>query len=161
VRVGIGFDVHRFDDARLLVLGGVTIGGARGLAGHSDADVLCHAIADAVLGAASLGDIGEHFPPGDPKWKDASGLLLLERVREMAQAAGYTVGSVDAVVVLAEPKISPFRDAMKANIGAALDLSPDAVGVKATTTDGLGAIGRGEGAACTAVALVEDARAGS
>jgi 2-C-methyl-D-erythritol 2,4-cyclodiphosphate synthase len=154
VRVGIGFDVHRFDDARPLVLGGVTIAGARGLAGHSDADVLCHAIADAVLGAANLGDIGEHFPPGDPEWKDASSLVLLERVREMTAAAGYRVGSVDAVLVLESPKIAPYRSEMRRNVASALDVDPDAVGVKATTTDGLGAIGRGEGVACTAVALV-------
>ena len=150
--------MHRFDDGRPLILGGVTISGARGLAGHSDADVLCHAIADAVLGAANLGDIGEHFPPTDPQWKDASSLALLGRVREMTHEAGYRVSSVDAVLVLAQPKIAPFRDEMKRNVGAALNLPADAVGVKATTTDGLGAIGRGEGAACTAVALVEKAR---
>jgi len=155
LRAGIGFDVHRFDDARPLILGGVTIEGHPGLTGHSDADVLCHAVADAVLGAANLGDIGEHFPPGDPQWKDASSLTLLDRVREMTSAAGYRVSSVDAVLVLESPKIAPFRDEMKANVARALDVSPDVVGVKATTTDGLGAIGRGEGAACTAVALLE------
>lgn len=154
MRAGIGFDVHRFDDARPLVLGGVTIEGHPGLAGHSDADVLCHAVADAVLGAASLGDIGEHFPSGDPRWKDASSLALLGRVRELTIAAGYRVSSVDAVLVLRSPTVAPYREAMKANVAGALGVAPDAVGVKATTTDGLGAIGRGEGAACTAVALV-------
>jgi 2-C-methyl-D-erythritol 2,4-cyclodiphosphate synthase len=157
VRAGIGFDVHRFDDDRPLVLGGVTIAGERGLAGHSDADVLCHAIADAVLGAANLGDIGEHFPASAPEWKDVSSLVLLRHVAGMTRQAGYRVANVDAVLVLEAPKIAAYRDEMRKNIGSALDLEPDAVGVKATTTDGLGAIGRGEGAACTAVALVEPA----
>jgi len=155
LRVGIGFDVHRFDDARPLVLGGVTIEGARGLAGHSDADVLCHAVADAVLGATGLGDIGEHFPPGAAEWKDVASLLLVRRAAEMARAAGYRVTSVDAVLMLESPKIAPFREEMKRNVGDALGTEPSVVGVKATTTDGLGAVGRGEGAACMAVALVE------
>jgi 2-C-methyl-D-erythritol 2,4-cyclodiphosphate synthase len=158
LRVGIGFDVHRFDDDSPLVLGGVTIGGARGLAGHSDADVLCHAVADAVLGATGLGDIGEHFPPGAAEWKDASSVLLLRRVGEMVKGAGYRVTSVDAVLMLESPKIASFRDVMRQNIGTALAIEPDVVGVKAPTTDGLGTVGRGEGAACMAVALVERAR---
>ncbi len=147
--------MHRFDDDRPLVLGGVTIEGARGLAGHSDADVICHAVADAVLGATGLGDIGEHFLPGSAEWKDASSLLLLRRVGEMSGAAGYRVTSVDAVLLLESPKIASFRDEMRRNIGTALVIEPDVVGVKATTTDGLGTVGRGEGAACIAVALVE------
>ena len=149
--------MHRFDDDRPLVLGGVTIPGGRGLAGHSDADVLCHAVADAVLGATGLGDIGEQFPPGSAEWKDASSLLLLRRVGEMGRSAGYAVTSVDSVLMLESPKIASFRDEMSRNIGAALAITPDAVGVKATTTDGLGTVGRGEGAACMAVALVERA----
>jgi 2-C-methyl-D-erythritol 2,4-cyclodiphosphate synthase len=155
VRVGIGFDVHRFDASRPLILGGVRVPGAPGLAGHSDADVLCHAIGDAVLGAASLGDIGEHFPPGAPEWKDASSLVLLERIAAMARDAGCLVTSVDAVVMLEAPRIAPFRHEMKENVGRALGMDAGSVGVKATTTEGLGPVGRGEGAACMAVALVE------
>jgi len=149
--------VHRFDASRTLILGGVAIPGAPGLAGHSDADVLCHALADAVLGAASLGDIGEHFPPGAAEWKDASSIDLLGRASAMAREAGYRVASVDAVIVLESPKIGPFRDDMRRNVGRALDTDPACVGVKATTSDGLGAVGRGEGAACMAVALLERA----
>jgi 2-C-methyl-D-erythritol 2,4-cyclodiphosphate synthase len=155
VRVGIGFDVHRFDTSRPLILGGVRVPDAPGLAGHSDADVLCHAIADAVLGAASLGDIGEHFPPGAPEWKDASSIALLERVGEMVREAGRRVTSVDAVVLLESPKIAALRSEMKENVGRALAIDAGCVGVKATTTEGLGSVGRGEGAACMAVALVE------
>jgi len=153
VRVGIGFDVHQFDESRPLILAGVLFPEAPGLAGHSDADVICHAVADAVLGAAGLGDIGEYFPSGAPEWKDASSLVLLGRVGEIVREAGYRVSSVDAVVLLEAPKIGAFRDEMRRNLGRALDT--DAIGVKATTTDGLGSVGRGEGAACMAVALVE------
>jgi 2-C-methyl-D-erythritol 2,4-cyclodiphosphate synthase len=153
LRVGIGYDVHRFEPGRPLVLGGVTIPDTPGLAGHSDADVVCHAVADAVLGACGLGDIGEHFPPGAPEWKDASSLTLLARVTDMARRSGYRVGSIDAVLMLEAPKVSAFRDQMKQNL--ARILGTQAVGVKATTAEGLGAIGRGEGAACMAVALVE------
>jgi 2-C-methyl-D-erythritol 2,4-cyclodiphosphate synthase len=153
LRVGIGFDVHRFDSGRPLVLAGVTIPDAPGLAGHSDADVVCHAVADAVLGACGLGDIGEHFPPGAPEWKDASSITLLERVAEMARDSGRRVTSVDAVLMLESPKISPVREEMQRNLRRVL--RTEDVGVKATTTEGLGAVGRGEGAACMAVALVE------
>lgn len=155
MRVGIGLDVHAFDPSRVLVLGGVTIPDAPGLAGHSDADVVCHAIADAMLGAAALGDIGKHFPPGDPQWKDASSLLLLERVGEMTRAAGFAVANVDVVLVLEAPKVAEHRDAMRENIARALHTDAGRVGVKATTTEGLGWIGRGEGAACAAVALLQ------
>jgi 2-C-methyl-D-erythritol 2,4-cyclodiphosphate synthase len=155
LRAGIGFDVHAFDESRPLVLGGVTIPGARGLAGHSDADVVCHAVADAMLGAAALGDIGDHFPPDDPEWKDASSLVLLGRVAGMTRSAGYTVASLDAVVLLESPKIAAFKNEMRANIAGAAGADPGCVGVKATTTEGLGLIGRGEGAACMAVALLQ------
>jgi 2-C-methyl-D-erythritol 2,4-cyclodiphosphate synthase len=155
LRAGIGFDVHAFDASRPLVLGGVTIPGAPGLAGHSDADVVCHAVADAMLGAVALGDIGDHFPPGDPEWKDASSLLLLARVAGMTRSAGYTVASLDAVVLLESPKIAAFKDEMRANIAGAAGADPGCVGVKATTTEGLGLVGRGEGAACMAVALLQ------
>lgn len=157
MRVGIGFDVHRFDESRPLVLGGVTVPGGPGLAGHSDADVVCHAVADALLGAAALGDIGDHFPETDPQWKDVSSVHLLAGVREMLTGRGLTVSSVDATLLLEAPKIAPHRAAMRANIAKALDLDVDRVSVKATTTEGLGTVGRGEGAACMAVALLSDA----
>ena len=155
MRIGIGFDVHRFDPSRPLILGGVTIPGSPGLAGHSDADVVCHALADAILGAASLGDLGEHFPPGAVEWKDISSLVILQRAGEMAREPGHRVASVDAVVLIEAPMLAPFRDEMRKNIARALDIEADSVGLKATTTEGLGAIGRGEGAACMAVALLE------
>jgi 2-C-methyl-D-erythritol 2,4-cyclodiphosphate synthase len=155
VRVGIGFDVHRFDPARAMVLGGVTIPDSPGLAGHSDADVLCHAVADAVLGAANLGDLGEHFPDGDPRWKNASSLSLLESVAAMAREAGWTISSVDAVVLLEVPKLAPYRDEMRSNLAVSLRTDADVVSVKASTTEGLGLVGRREGAACMAVVMLE------
>jgi 2-C-methyl-D-erythritol 2,4-cyclodiphosphate synthase len=155
MRVGIGFDVHRFDATRRLVLGGVTIEGAPGLAGHSDADVLSHAVADAVLGAAALGDLGSHFPDTDPAHKDASSLALLRHVVELVEAAGYRVTSVDATLLLEAPKIAPYVAQMRESLAGALGVGPECVGVKATTTEGLGTVGRGEGAACMAVALLQ------
>jgi 2-C-methyl-D-erythritol 2,4-cyclodiphosphate synthase len=153
VRAGIGFDVHRFDPSRRLILGGVTIPDAPGLAGHSDADVLTHAVADAVLGAAGLGDLGEHFPDSDEQWRGISSIDLLERVAAML---GGRVISIDATVLLEAPKLAAFRDEMRTNLAAALGMSPEAVSVKASTTDGLGTVGRGEGAACMAVALIDE-----
>lgn len=155
VRSGIGFDVHRFDPDRPLVLGGVTIPGASGLAGHSDADVLCHAVADALLGAANLGDLGTHFPDTDPAWKDASSLEMLGRVKVMLSGCGYDVASIDATVVLESPKIGSYRGQMCSNIARALRIDVGRVSVKATTTEGLGLVGRGEGAACMAVAVLQ------
>jgi 2-C-methyl-D-erythritol 2,4-cyclodiphosphate synthase len=160
MRIGIGFDVHRFDEARPLVLGGVTVPGGPGLAGHSDADVVCHAIADALLGAAAMGDIGDHFPDTDPRWKDVSSVDLLSAVREMVAEAGLTVASVDATLLLEAPKIAPFRDQMRTVISLALGMDAGRVSVKATTTEGLGTVGRGEGAACMAVALLSPTRVG-
>ncbi|MEX2393237.1 MAG: 2-C-methyl-D-erythritol 2,4-cyclodiphosphate synthase [Actinomycetota bacterium] len=154
MRAGIGFDVHAFDASRPLILGGVTIPGAPGLAGHSDADVISHAIADAILGAAGLGDIGEHFPDSDPRWKDASSIDLLKVVADLVAARSMSVASIDAVVLLEEPKIAPYKHEMRSNIAAALGADPDLVSVKATTTEKLGTVGRGEGAACMAVALL-------
>jgi 2-C-methyl-D-erythritol 2,4-cyclodiphosphate synthase len=153
MRAGIGFDAHAFDASRPLVLGGVTIEGATGLAGHSDADVVCHAIADALLGAANLGDLGSHFPNTD-RWKDASSIDILVAVRRMLDERGFDVASVDCVVLLEAPKLAPHADAMRKNIALALAVDPGIVSVKATTTDGLGSVGRGEGAACMAVALI-------
>jgi 2-C-methyl-D-erythritol 2,4-cyclodiphosphate synthase len=156
MRAGIGFDVHAFDENRPLMLGGVLIPGGPGLAGHSDADVVCHAIADALLGAASLGDLGSHFPDSDERWKDASGLDLLRAVAAMIRERSLIVSSVDAVALIEEPKLAPFREKMCGSIADALDIDRGRVSVKATTTEGLGTVGRGEGAACMAVALLEE-----
>jgi 2-C-methyl-D-erythritol 2,4-cyclodiphosphate synthase len=156
MRVGIGFDAHPFDVSRALILGGVRIETGPGLAGHSDADVLCHAVADAVLGAAGLGDIGEHFPDNATEWKDASSLKILKRVADLVSEGGYSVTSVDATVLIEAPKLAPHRETMCANIAGALGLAEGRVSVKATTMEGLGTVGRGEGAACMAVALVAE-----
>lgn len=154
IRTGIGFDVHRFADGRPLVLGGVRIPHARGLVGHSDADALLHAIADALLGAAALGDIGTHFPPGDPAWAGADSAALLRTVAEKVAAAGWRVTNVDATVLCEAPQIAPHAAAMRAVISGALDLAVEAVSVKATTLEGLGPIGREEGIAALAVATL-------
>ena len=163
VRCGIGYDVHRFspDADRPLVLGGVRLPGGRGLAGHSDADVLLHAIADALLGAAALGDIGHHFPPDDPRWRDADSRDLLVRVRGVIAAAGWTPVNVDATVIAEAPRIGPHVPAMRAAIAACLGLDVGAVGVKATTNEGMGFVGRGEGMAALAVATIEAVGDGS
>jgi len=154
-RVGIGFDAHRFTPDRPLVLGTVRIDHPEGLAGHSDGDVLAHAIVDALLGAAGLGDIGTHFPSSDSRWKDAESGLFLRHAASAAREAGYRITGVDATVVCEAPRIEPYRetirDALRALLGA------EAVGVKATTTDGMGFTGRGEGIAALAVALLESA----
>ena len=156
MRVGIGFDVHRFDESRPLILGGVTVHGGPGLAGHSDADVLSHAVIDAVLGAAVLGDIGEHFPDDDPRWQNASSIHLLENVLELIRPQGLAVESIDAVLLLEAPKIAQYRDLMRTMIGSALGVDSARVSVKATTMEGLGTVGRGEGAACMAVAILTE-----
>ncbi|MGN6756063.1 MAG: 2-C-methyl-D-erythritol 2,4-cyclodiphosphate synthase, partial [Thermomicrobiales bacterium] len=153
-RVGIGYDVHRLVPDRPLVLGGVTIPAARGLLGHSDADVALHAIMDALLGAAALGDIGQHFPPDDPAYKDSDSRDLLARVRDLLAAAGWHIINLDCTIVAERPKIAPHIAAMRAAIGAALDLPGDCIGVKATTNEGIGFIGREEGIAALAVALI-------
>ncbi|HEU5331010.1 MAG TPA: 2-C-methyl-D-erythritol 2,4-cyclodiphosphate synthase [Thermomicrobiales bacterium] len=153
-RVGIGYDVHRLVPDRPLVLGGVTIPAARGLLGHSDADVALHAIMDALLGAAALGDIGQHFPPTDPAYKDSDSRDLLARVRDLLAAAGWHIINLDCTIVAERPKIAPHIAAMRAAIGAALDLPGDCIGVKATTNEGIGFIGREEGIAALAVALI-------
>ncbi len=154
MRAGIGFDAHAFGDGRPLVLGGVTIPDARGLAGHSDADVVSHAIADALLGAANLGDLGTHFP-GTDEWKDASSITILARVAHMLADRRYWIVSIDATVLLEAPKLASFRDEMRKSIASALGIEAEVVSVKASTTDGLGTVGRGEGAACMAVALID------
>jgi 2-C-methyl-D-erythritol 2,4-cyclodiphosphate synthase len=155
IRVGIGYDIHRKADGRELKLGGVTFAGERGLEGHSDADVLLHAIADALLGALALGDLGQHFPPGDPKWKDASSTSLLGLVRAMLDGHSAKIVHVDATVIAERPKILPVRDQMRVAIAKALRIGVKQVSVKATTNEGLGAVGRDEGIAAWAVATVD------
>lgn len=154
VRTGIGFDVHRFAEGRRLVLGGVEIDHPRGLVGHSDADVVLHAIADALLGASSLGDIGRHFPPDDPRWKDADSVELLRDATRRVRDAGWKVGSVDATVLAEAPRIAPHVERMAVRIAEALGVERAQVSVKATTMEGLGPIGREEGIAAMAVATV-------
>jgi 2-C-methyl-D-erythritol 2,4-cyclodiphosphate synthase len=152
---GIGYDVHSFALNRPLVLGGVTIPHTHGLAGHSDADVLCHAIADAVLGAMGQPDIGHYFPPGDPACKDISSLKILEKCRELAAEAGLKIINVDSTLIAETPKILPYRDEMQLHIGTALGIPPERVGIKATTNEMMGFVGRKEGIAAMAVAQVE------
>jgi 2-C-methyl-D-erythritol 2,4-cyclodiphosphate synthase len=155
VRAGIGFDTHRLEGGRRLILGGVEIeGAARGLAGFSDADVLTHAVIDALLGAAGLGDIGQHFPDTDGRWRDADSLELLRAVVQQLADSGYKPANVDATVACEEPKLSPSRDEMRTRLAGAAGLEPDAVNVKFTTGERMGFVGRGEGIAALAVATV-------
>lgn len=154
VRMGIGYDVHRLVKKRKLVLGGVTFESELGLEGHSDADVLCHAIGDALLGALALGDLGTHFPPGDERWKDASSLEILKLIRAMLDGRGSQIINVDASVVCEVPKLAPRRDEMVTNIAQALKVAADQVSIKATTNEKLGFAGRGEGIAAMAVAVI-------
>ena len=155
MRVGLGYDVHRVKAGRPLVLGGVKFESDWGLEGHSDADVLLHAVGDALLGAAGLGDLGEHFPAGNPKWKNASSIDLVKRIAALLAERGARVENVDVMLVAEAPKLAPHRAAMCANIASAIGIAPDRVSVKATTNETLGAIGRREGLAAFAVALVE------
>ena len=151
-RVGIGFDAHPLAAGRRLVLGGVSIPYHLGLAGHSDGDVLVHAIMDALLGAAALGDKGSHFPSDDPQYKDSSSLLLLSTVAGLVRSAGWRINNVDATMLAQKPRLGPFLEAMRGQTGAALDAPLDRIGIKVTTTDHLGFIGREEGIAAVAVA---------
>jgi len=151
---GIGYDVHQFAKNRPLILGGVEIPHDRGLDGHSDADVLSHAIADAVLGAIGQPDIGHWFPPGDPACKDVSSLKILEKAAGLVMAGGYSLINVDSTLIAEAPKVLPHRDAMRANIAAALGLPPERVNIKATTNETMGFVGRGEGIAALAIAEV-------
>jgi 2-C-methyl-D-erythritol 2,4-cyclodiphosphate synthase len=152
--IGLGYDSHVFADGRPLILGGVQIPCERGLLGHSDADVLTHAIIDALLGAAGLGDIGQHFPDTDERWRDADSIALLRHVMTLLAEAGLEPVNVDATVVLQAPKLAPHREAMRASLADALGLPPARVNVKATTAEGMGPIGRGEGAEAHAVTLL-------
>jgi 2-C-methyl-D-erythritol 2,4-cyclodiphosphate synthase len=155
LRVGLGYDAHRFAQARPLVLGGVRLREENGLEGHSDADVLIHAIMDALLGAAGLEDIGHYFPDSDPAFAGADSLKLLEAVGALLRNSGWRVANVDAVVICEEPRIAPHRAVMKARVASALGVGPEQVGLRGTTTEGMGFTGRREGIAAHAVALME------
>ena len=155
MRIGIGVDAHAFADGRRLVLGGVEIPHERGLDGHSDADVLVHAVIDVLLGAASLGDIGGMFPASEQRWRDAEGLGMLAAVRERVAVHGHKISNVDATVIAQEPRLAPHVPAMRSALAAALHLDATSVSVKATTTDGMGFTGRGEGIAALATVLLE------
>ena len=155
IRTGIGYDVHQFAEGRPMVLGGVHIPFDRGLLGHSDADVLLHAIADAILGAAALGDIGAHFPPSDPAFKDADSRLLLEESCRLMRHAGYRVVNLDATIVAEAPRVLPHVPQMRETIASACNISIDDVSVKATTNERMGFVGREEGIAALAIATIE------
>ncbi len=157
MRVGIGFDAHRFAEGRKLILGGVEIDFPKGLEGHSDADVVCHAAIDAIFGAVADGDIGSHFPDTDPRYKNISSIELLRQAAGSLAAAGHKLANLDIVVILEEPKLAPWRQAMRARLAEPLGLDVSRVSVKATTTEGLGFSGRGEGIAAQAAVLVESA----
>jgi len=156
IRIGTGYDVHAFTSGRPLVLGGVTIPFEKGLSGHSDADVLIHAVCDALLGALAIGDIGTHFPPTDPRYKNASSIGLLNEVTMMIGSRGYRVNNVDSVIVAQEPRLSPYMDEMRKNIADAVGAELGQVSVKSTTTEGLGFAGRQEGIAAQAVAMLAE-----
>lgn len=154
-RTGVGYDFHQLAEGRRLVLGGVEIPSVKGLLGHSDADVLVHAVMDALLGAAGLGDIGQHFPDTDISHKDAESILLLRRVMELLKAGGWAVANIDSVIVLEEPRLEPFKDKMRQNIAAAVGVGVESINIKATTTERMDAIGRREAASAYAVAMLE------
>jgi 2-C-methyl-D-erythritol 2,4-cyclodiphosphate synthase len=159
MRIGIGFDVHRFGEGRRLVLAGVEFEGELGLQGHSDADVLSHAVIDALLGAAALGDIGQHFPDSDPRWRDASSLELLRSVVHRLEAEGYQPVNVDVSLVAERPRIASRVELMRERLASVLGIAPRHISVKATTAEGMGALGRAEGIAAWAVALIERVQA--
>ena len=154
-RIGLGYDVHAFAAGRKLIIGGVDIPYSKGLDGHSDADVLVHAIMDALVGAIRAGDIGKLFPDTDPAYKDACSIKLLEHVGDLVRKEGWRIVDIDSVLMIQEPKMSPHRDQMRQNIAQALQIPVDNIGVKATTTEWLGYEGRGEGVSAQAVALLE------
>jgi 2-C-methyl-D-erythritol 2,4-cyclodiphosphate synthase len=151
----MGYDVHRLVSGRKLVLGGVVIPFKKGLLGHSDADVLVHAVCDALLGAAGLGDIGLYFPDSDPQYQNISSLKLLEQTKAMVQAKGFTIQNIDTIILAEAPKLGPYRKRMQDNLAVTLNIDPDRVNIKATTTEGLGTIGKGEGIGAFSVVLLE------
>ncbi|MBQ8813329.1 MAG: 2-C-methyl-D-erythritol 2,4-cyclodiphosphate synthase [Lachnospiraceae bacterium] len=156
MRIGIGYDVHRLVEGRKLILGGVEIPYEKGLLGHSDADVLVHAVMDALLGAAALGDIGQHFPDNDPEYKGISSILLLRKVSELLKKNGYRVVNIDSIVIAQRPKLLPYRPQMAENMAEALGIPVGCVSVKATTEEGMGFTGTGDGMASQAVVLLEE-----
>jgi 2-C-methyl-D-erythritol 2,4-cyclodiphosphate synthase len=155
MRIGIGYGVHRLVEGRKLVLGGVTIPFEKGLLGHSDADVLIHAVCDALLGAAGLGDIGLHFPDTDPKLKDISSMIILSKTYNILKNKGFTVINLDSTIMTEAPKITPFKAKMEKNIARTIEIEPECVNVKATTLETLGMMGKGEGIAALCIALIE------
>ena len=156
IRVGIGYDVHRLTENRDLILGGVKIPWEKGLLGHSDADVLVHAVMDALLGAAALGDIGKHFPDTDPAYKGISSILLLEHVTELLNRHGYGIGNIDATIIAQKPKMAPHIPQMRENMARAMGIDISRLNIKATTEEGLGFTGREEGIASQAICLLEE-----
>ena len=157
MRIGQGFDVHPFEEGRPLILGGVKFEGETGLAGHSDADALCHAVVDALLGAAALGDIGSHFPSSDPQLRGADSIELLKRTTRLIAANGCRIVNIDATIVAQRPRIAPKVAEMRSRLAGAIGIDVNQISVKATTTDGLGAMGRAEGISAMAIVLLEDA----
>ena len=155
VRIGNGYDIHKLGPERPLILGGIKIDHAMGLIGHSDADVLTHAIMDAMLGALSLGDIGHYFPPSDPQWAGADSIDLLKRVNDLVKGAGWRISNIDSVVVAERPKLKPYIEKMRSRLATTLGLEADQVSIKATTNEKLGPVGREEGIAAYAVVLLE------
>jgi 2-C-methyl-D-erythritol 2,4-cyclodiphosphate synthase len=155
-RVGIGYDSHRFEAGRPLVLGGVRIPHDRGLAGHSDADAVAHALTDAILGAAAAGDIGQHFPDSDPRWKDADSMELLRTAHDLVRRRGFALAQADLTIITEQPRLGPHLTAMAARLAERLGTPPGALSVKAKTNEGMGFIGRGEGIAVIAIATLED-----
>ncbi len=155
MRIGMGYDVHRLVEGRKLVLGGVTIPFEKGLLGHSDADVLVHAVCDALLGAAGLGDIGLHFPDTDSEYKDVASIKILAKTYELISAKGFSIMNLDSTIFADAPKLSPYRDAMQKNISRTIEIEQNRVNVKATTFEGLGMIGKGEGIGAMCVALID------
>ena len=160
MRVGMGYDIHRLEEKRKLMIGGVHMPHRKGEAGHSDGDVLLHALIDALLGAASLGDIGSHFPPGDPAWKDISSIVLLRKTKEMVKEAGYIIVNCDCTVILEEPKLLPHRTDITERIAEGLSIPPSSVSIKAKTNEGVDAAGREEAVEAYAVVLIEETDGG-
>ena len=156
MNIGIGYDVHKLVAGRQLILGGIVIPFKKGLLGHSDADVLVHAVCDALLGAAAMGDIGLHFPDTDPKFKDISSIKLLAETNAMIQAKGFHIGNIDTIIFAESPKIGPYRKKMQETLARAVEVDPGCINIKATTTEGLGVIGKGAGIAAMSVALLKN-----
>ena len=155
MRIGMGYDVHRLVDGRKLVLGGVTIPFERGLLGHSDADVLVHAVCDALLGAAGMGDIGQHFPDTDSTYKDMISLKMLARVCDMIRSQGFVIENIDSTILAEAPRIAPYKEEIKKNIAKTVEIASKRINIKATTTEGLGGFGKGEGIGAMSVALLK------